>query len=60
MFNITGNGNIWLCVINQNITTAFRNNYGMGIPTINFSWTQIGDANTYKDLYNNGILNEVK
>ena len=33
--------------------------YGMGIPSITFNWTEIGDASNQQDLYNNGILDEV-
>lgn len=59
MFNITGNGNIWLCIVNSNINVSYKSSYGMGIPSISFDWTQIGDASSQKDLYNNGIISEV-
>ena len=59
MFNITGNGNIWLCIVNSNIGITYRSNYGMGIPSITFEWTEIGQSDNQQDLYNNGILNEV-
>ena len=56
MLNITGNGNIWLCIVNSNINVTYKSNYGMGIPSIQFDWVQIGDAANQQDLYNNGIL----
>ena len=53
------NGNIWLCIVNSNISVTYKSNYGMGIPSISFDWTEIGDASSQQDLYNNGILTEV-
>lgn len=53
------NGNIWLCIVNSNINVTYKSNYGMGIPSIQFNWTEIGDATNQQDLYNNGILAEV-
>ena len=53
------NGNIWLCIINSNVNVTYKSSYGMGIPSISFDWTQIGDASSQRDLYNNGILSEV-
>ena len=53
------NSNEWLCIVNSNIDINYKERYGMGIPSITFNWTQIGDASNQQDLYNNGILNEV-
>lgn len=53
------NGGIWLCIVNSNINVTYKSNYGMGIPSIQFDWTQIGDASNQQDLYKNGILTEV-
>ena len=53
------NSNEWLCIVNSNIGVTYRSNYGMGIPSITFEWTEIGQADNQQDLYNNGILNEV-
>ena len=53
------NGNEWLCIVNSNIGVTYKSNYGMGIPVINFEWTEVGDAQSQQDLYNNGILDEV-
>ena len=53
------NGGIWLCIVNSNISVTYKSNYGMGIPSINFEWTEVGDASNQQDLYNNGILDEV-
>lgn len=53
------NSNEWLCIVNSNIGVTYKSNFGMGIPVINFEWTEIGDAESQQDLYNNGILDEV-
>lgn len=53
------NSNEWLCIVNSNIGVTYKSNYGMGIPSITFEWTEIGQADNQQDLYNNGILNEV-
>lgn len=53
------NGNIWLCIVNSNIGVTYKSNFGMGIPMINFEWTEVGHADNQQDLYNNGILTEV-
>lgn len=53
------NGNIWLCIVNSNISVIYKSNYGMGIPSITFEWTEVGHADNQQDLYNNGVLNEV-
>ena len=53
------NSNEWLVIVNSNISVTYKSNYGMGIPSISFNWTEIGDASSQQDLYNNGILDEV-
>lgn len=53
------NSNEWLVIVNSNIGVTYKSNYGMGIPSISFDWTEIGDASSQQDLYNNGILDEV-
>lgn len=52
------NGNIWLCMITDNVQVTYRTKSSMSIPQIQFNWVQIGDANNQSDLYNNGIINE--
>ena len=53
------NSNEWLCIVNSNIEVSYKEKYGMGIHSITFNWTEIGDASNQQDLYNNGILDEV-
>lgn len=53
------NSNLWLVIVNSNINVSYKSSYGMGIPSIQFDWTEIGDATNQQDLYNNGILSEV-
>lgn len=45
------NGNIWLVMITESPSYDFANEWGMGLGTISFSWTEIGDANNMDDLY---------
>lgn len=52
-------GNEWLCIVNSNIGVTYKSGSGMGIPSISFDWTEIGDAENQQDLYNSGIINEV-
>lgn len=54
------NGNIWLCIITNNIQMNYKEGTGMGIPQVTFNWTQIGDADSQADLYANGIISEVE
>lgn len=51
-------GNVWLCMITDNVQVTYRNGSGMRIPQIQFNWVQIGDASNQSDLYNNGVINE--
>lgn len=53
------NSNLWLVIVNSKINVSYKPSYGMGIPSIQFDWTEIGDATNQQDLYNNGILSEV-
>lgn len=50
------NGNIWLCIITDNVSVNYREGTGMGIPNVEFNWVEIGDPNTQMDLYVNGML----
>lgn len=52
------NGNIWLCMITDNVQVTYRSGSGMKIPQAQFNWVQIGDANNQSDLYNNGVIDE--
>lgn len=52
------NGNIWLCMITDNVQVTYRTGSAMSIPQVQFNWVQIGDANSQSDLYNNGVIDE--
>lgn len=52
-------GNIWLCICTDSPQVTYLTGSGMRIPRVTFGWTQIGDANTQTDLYNNGVIDEV-
>ena len=45
------NGNIWLVMITDSPSYDFVSEWGMGLGTISFNWTEIGDANNLEDLY---------
>lgn len=49
------NGNVWLVVFTDKPSVSYSNNWGMGLPTISGSWTEIGDANDSQDLANAGM-----
>lgn len=51
------NGNIWLIHITGNPSTDYTAEFGNGIQTLSFSWTEQGDYNTQLDLYNNNLTN---
>lgn len=52
------NGNVWLCMVTDNVQVTYRTGSAMSIPQIQFNWVQIGDANNQSDLYANGVINE--
>ena len=49
-------GATWLVVISNNVSIGYLQGTGMGIPTVTFDWTQIGDAFDQYDLMYNGII----
>lgn len=52
------NGGIKLIMVSTSPTVAYKENSGMSVPQITFGWTEIGDANSQSDLYNNGVIDE--
>lgn len=50
------NGNIWLMVVTGNPNIQYMNQIGMGLASVEFSATEIGDANKAQDLYNSGMI----
>lgn len=50
------NGNIWLVAINDNIPINYYSEIGMGYAQLNFNWTEVGDSNSPKDLYDNNLI----
>ena len=60
MLNNKGNGNIWLVMITNNVGVEYRQGSGMGIPQVNFGWTQIGDENNRQDLYDAGLIDFIE
>ena len=51
-----GNGNIWLFCITGNPSISYNNNYGMGIASVSFDWTEQGKYDNEDDLYDNGFI----
>lgn len=52
------NGNIWLMIITNNPSVSYQRGSSMGIADVSASWTEIGDFNNQKDLYNTGLIVE--
>lgn len=50
------NGNIWLATINDNISVNYVTEVGMGFAQVTFNWTEIGNSNNGKDLYDNNLI----
>lgn len=50
------NGNIWLLCITGNPSITYNNNYGMGIASTSFEWTEQGKYDNEDDLYDNGFI----
>ena len=49
------NGNKWLCYVTSNPQTSYTNEYGQGIVSVGFGWTEIGDAESRDDLVKAGL-----
>lgn len=52
------NGNIWLMVITGNPNVSFQRDSAMKIADVSANWTEIGDYNNQKDLYEAGFVAE--
>lgn len=52
------NGNIWLLVITNSPSVSFDRDSAMGIADVSASWTEIGDYNSQKDLYEADLAEE--
>lgn len=51
-------GNMWLCMVTDNIQVSYKSGSGLKIPQVQFNWVQIGDAESQNDLYTNGVIDE--
>lgn len=49
------NGNYWLVIITGNPTVEYDNNWGNGMMTANFQWSEVGDANNANDMKSAGL-----
>lgn len=52
------NGNIWLMIIINNPSVTFKRDSSMAIADVSADWTEIGDYNSQKDLYEAGLIVE--
>ena len=50
------NGNIWLVALSDNLQMNYYSEVGMGFANISFNWSEVGDANSGKDLYDNNLI----
>ena len=53
------NGNSWLLCITGNPSAEYDSEYGMGKIDVTAEWTEVGDPENQKDLYRNGMVDEV-
>ena len=49
------NGNYWLVIVTGNPTVDYDNNWGMGMMTAGFQWSEVGDANNANDMKSAGL-----
>lgn len=49
------NGNYWLVIVTGNPTVDYDNNWGMGMMTAGFQWSEVGDANNANDMRSVGL-----
>lgn len=49
------NGNYWLVIVTGNPTVDYDNNWGMGMMTAGFQWSEVGDANNANDIRSAGL-----
>lgn len=52
------NGNIWCVFVIDSPTVNYVANYGMGISSVSFSWTEIGDLDNQEDWDTNNLVKE--
>lgn len=50
------NGNCWLVFITGTPSVNFGANWGNGLMTLNFEWSEVGDPNNTQDLQNFGLV----
>ena len=50
------NGNIWLVALSDNISVTYYTEAGMGFARLDFNWSEIGDADSGQDLYDNNLI----
>lgn len=49
-------GQKWLVAITDDIQITYADQSSLQVPSIAITWTEIGDADSQNDLYNNGII----
>lgn len=52
------NGNIWEVMFTGNPVISYSNQWGMGLPSVNATWTEIGDVNDEDSLRYGGLLGD--
>lgn len=50
------NGNIWLVMITDSPSYSWFNEWGMGLGSVSFQWTEIGDMTNQQDLEKAGMV----
>nr|DAQ95496.1 MAG TPA: hypothetical protein [Caudoviricetes sp.] len=52
------NGNIWCVFVTDSPTINYDSNYGMGLTSVDFSWTEVGDLSKQEDWDANSLVKE--
>lgn len=50
------NSNIFMVMVTSNPSVTYNNNYGMGIASVSFEWTEQGKYDNEDDLHDNGFI----
>ena len=45
------NGNIWCVFVTDSPTINYDSNYGMGLTSVDFSWTEVGDLSKQEGIW---------
>lgn len=50
------NGQAWLIQVTTNPSISYTDGSGIGLGSVTFGWTEVGDVDDKQDLYDNGMI----